>query len=106
VELLTIDIADTYSVRQALKQLEQPIDALDVLINNAGIAGNMPQDFISGSSENLRLIFDTNFFGTVQTTCAFLPLLRRSTAAQIINVSGEVGSITLRTATGRKTQSR
>jgi len=101
VELLTIDIADTYSVRQALEQLERRIDALDVLINNAGIAGNMPQDFVSGSIENLRLIFDTNFFGTVQTTCAFLPLLRRSTAAQIINVSSEVGSITLRTATGR-----
>jgi len=101
VELLLIDITDGNSVQQASKQLEQRIDALDVLINNAGIAGEMPQDFVSGVMGNLRLIFDTNFFGTVQTTKAFLPLLKKSKAAHIINISSEVGSITLRTATGR-----
>ncbi|MBB5395197.1 SDR family oxidoreductase [Mucilaginibacter sp. AK015] len=101
VESLVIDIADSNAVKQAREQLEQRIEALDVLINNAGIAGDMPQDFVNGSVKNLRLIFDTNFFGTVQTTREFLPLLRRSEAAHIINVSSEVGSITLRTASGR-----
>ncbi|QXV63707.1 SDR family NAD(P)-dependent oxidoreductase [Mucilaginibacter sp. 21P] len=101
VELLIINISDSQSVKQAREQLEQRVKALDVLINNAGIAGGMPQDFASVSIENVRQIFDTNFFGTVQTTQEFLPLLKRSEDAQIINVSSEVGSITLRTASDR-----
>lgn len=103
VETLVIDIADSNSVQLAKEELETKIDALDILINNAGIAGNMPQDFVNGDMENLRGIFDTNFFGTVQTTRAFLPLLRKATEAAIINVSSEVGSITLRVEAGRNT---
>lgn len=101
VELLVIDIADIHSVREAGQELERRVDTLDILINNAGIAGRMPQDFVSGTIDNLRQIFDTNFFGTVQTTQALLPLLRRSVAGHIINVSSEVGSIAFRTAPGR-----
>lgn len=101
MELLRIDVANSNSLRQAREQLEQHIEALDVLINNAVIAGEMPQDFVSGSSRNLRLTFETNFFGTVQTTQEFLPLLKKSEAAHIINVSSKVGSITLRTVSGR-----
>jgi NAD(P)-dependent dehydrogenase (short-subunit alcohol dehydrogenase family) len=101
VEALVIDVADIDSVQQARQELESKIDALDILINNAGIAGNQPQDFILGDMENLRRIFDTNFFGTIQTTREFLPLLRKSPQAAIINVSSEVGSIALRLEPGR-----
>lgn len=101
VELLVIDITDPNSVENASKELAQKIDALDILINNAGIAGEMPQDLISGTIDNLRRIFDTNFFGTIQTTQTFLPLLRKSEAAAIINVSSEVGSLALRLQPGR-----
>ena len=101
VELLVIDIADLVSVQQARLELEQKIETLDILINNAGIAGEMPQDLVSGEITNLRLIFDTNFFGTIQATQELLPLLRKSKAAAIINVSSEVGSIALRTTPGR-----
>lgn len=97
VKLLVIDIADLSAVQRAAEQ----VDKLDVLINNAGIAGEMPQGFVNGSPENLRKIFDTNFFGTVQATQAFLPVLRKSSTAHIINVSSEVGSISLRTQPGR-----
>jgi len=101
VETIIIDIADINSVSQARQQLESKTDSLDILINNAGIAGDMPQDFAVGSVENLRRIFDTNFFGTVQTTQEFLPLLKKSAQAAIINVSSEVGSIAMRTESGR-----
>jgi len=101
VELLVIDITDLVSIQQARKELQQKVDTLDILINNAGIAGEMPQDLVSGEIANLRRIFDTNFFGTIQTTQELLPLLRKSKAAVIINVSSEVGSITLRTTPGR-----
>jgi len=101
VELITIDVADIDSVRQARQELESKIGFLDILINNAGISGDMPQDFVTGNIENLRRIFDTNFFGTVQTTQEFLPLLKKSAQAAIINISSEVGSIALRTEPGR-----
>lgn len=101
IEAIEIDIADINSVKQARQILESKIDALDFLINNAGIAGDEHQDFTSGSVDNLRRIFDTNFFGTVQTTQQFLPLLRKSAQPFIINVSSEVGSIALRTEPGR-----
>jgi len=103
VETVVIDVADINSVRQARQELETKISSLDILINNAGIAGDQPQDFATGDMENLRRVFDTNFFGTVQTTQEFLPLLKKSGRAAIINVSSEVGSIALRTETGRNT---
>ncbi|MES2111731.1 MAG: SDR family NAD(P)-dependent oxidoreductase [Bacteroidota bacterium] len=101
VEMIVIDIADNNSVRQARHKMESNIASLDILINNAGIAGDMPQDFATGSVDNLRRIFDTNFFGTVQATQEFLPLLKKAAQAAIINVSSEVGSIAMRTETGR-----
>ena len=101
VDTIVIDVADINSVRQARQELESKISSLDILINNAGIAGDQPQDFLTGDLENLRKIFDTNFFGAIQTTHEFLPLLRKSKKASIINVSSEVGSISLRLEAGR-----
>jgi len=101
VELLVIDVSDIDSIRHAKQELESKIDSLDILINNAGIAGDQPQDFCTGEIDNVRQIFDTNFFGTLQTTQEFLPLLRKSKEASIVNVSSEVGSISLRLEAGR-----
>jgi NAD(P)-dependent dehydrogenase (short-subunit alcohol dehydrogenase family) len=101
VDTITIDIADINSVQQARHELEAKVSSLDILINNAGIAGELPQDFTTVTIENLRRIFDTNFFGTVQTTQKFLPLLKKAGQAAIINVSSEVGSIAMRTEPGR-----
>ena len=100
-EAIEIDITDINSVRQARQVLETKTPSLDILINNPGIAGEQPQDFATGDMENLRKIFETNFFGTVQTTQQFLPLLRKSAKASIINVSSEVGSIAMRMDAGR-----
>ena len=101
VQAITIDVADIASVQQARQELEGKIDALDILINNAGIAGAQQQELATGNMENLRTIFDTNFFGTIQTTQEFLPLLKKAKNAAIINVSSEVGSISLRLQPGR-----
>jgi NAD(P)-dependent dehydrogenase (short-subunit alcohol dehydrogenase family) len=93
VACLILDVADKQSVIEAKNELEAQIRSLDILINNAGIGGELPQDFMTGNIENLRKIFDTNFFGVVQTTQAFLPLLQQSDHAKIINISSEVGSL-------------
>jgi NAD(P)-dependent dehydrogenase (short-subunit alcohol dehydrogenase family) len=98
VETIVIDVADINSVREARAELEAKIGSLDILINNAGIAGDQPQSFATDPVENLRRIFATNFFGAVQTTQEFLPLLKRSAQGAIINVSSEIGSLAVHTA--------
>ena len=94
VELIEIDVTNIDSIEKACRELETKIDALDVLINNAGIAGEQPQSMSSGSVENLRRIFETNFFGAVQTTQRFIGLLKKSDEPRIVNVSSGLGSLT------------
>lgn len=101
VETIEIDIADIDSVKRAKQELETKIDALDILINNAAITGEQPQNISANDVENLRRVFDTNYFGTIQTTQQFLPLLRKAKQASVINVSSEVGSLTMHTSPGR-----
>ena len=100
VENIQIDVADINSVRQARQEMETKISSLDILINNAGTGGELPQDLSVCNLKNLRKIFDTNFFGVIQTTQEFLPLLRKSERSSIINVSSEVGSLTALSTTG------
>ncbi len=70
------------------------LDALDVLINNAGISGPLPQTPGSASLATVRSVFETNFFGVLAVTQAMLPLLRRSPSARIVNVTSGLGSLT------------
>ena len=95
VECIEIDITNIHSVIQAKQELESNTEGLDILINNAGIAGEMPQNISTGNMENLRKVFETNFFGTVQTTQQFIPLLKKSNQPVIVNVSSELGSLTI-----------
>ena len=95
VECIEIDVTKINSIKQAKQELETKTEVLDVLINNAGIAGNMPQNISTSDMENLRRVFETNFFGAVQTTQEFIPLLKKSNAPVIVNVSSELGSLTI-----------
>lgn len=101
VEAVVLDVTDLSSISKARAVIESKVDALDVLVNNAGITGSLPQAFSSGSIDNLRRVYDTNFFGAVQTTQAFLPLLKKADAPVIINVSSEVGSLAMHSSAGR-----
>lgn len=55
----------------------------------------MPQPSSTVSMDNMRQVFETNFFGVVQTTQYFLPLLHKSAQPRIVNVSSDLGSLTL-----------
>lgn len=94
VEFIEIDVTDISSIKSAKQALETKTQKLDVLINNAGIAGEQPQNMSTGDIDNLRKVFETNFFGAVQTTQQFIDLLKKSNEPRIINVSSGLASLT------------
>jgi NAD(P)-dependent dehydrogenase (short-subunit alcohol dehydrogenase family) len=92
-----LDVTDDASAAAAAVLLEE-MGGLDALVNNAGITGGMPQEPTSVSPETMRTVVETNVIGVIRVTNAVLPLLRRSTAPRIVNVSSTVGSLTLQTS--------
>ena len=93
VALLKLDITDPQSVGQARQQLENEAGILDILINNAGIAGPQPQNINTVDPDFLKAVFNTNFFGAVRLTQQLIPLMRKSGLPVIVNVSSELGSL-------------
>ncbi len=94
VEFIEIDVTDINSIKSAKQELEAKTQQLDVLINNAGISGELSQNMSTYEIENLRKVFETNFFGAVQTTQQFIDLLKKSAEPRIVNVSSGLGSLT------------
>lgn len=101
VEFVQIDVTDIASIRQAKQTVEAKIEALDVLINNAAITGGQPQNISTAGIEVFKIVFDTNYFGAIRTTQQFLSLLQKSLQPVIINVSSEVGSLTMHSSPER-----
>jgi NAD(P)-dependent dehydrogenase (short-subunit alcohol dehydrogenase family) len=95
VELLTIDVTNSASIAAARETLGQKTAVLDVLINNAGVLGSPVQPATSASVAMIKEVFDTNVFGVIEVTQAFLDLLRQSPAPRIVNVTSGLGSLTL-----------
>ncbi len=85
-----LDVTDDASVEAAVKSVEAD-GGLDVLVNNAGIEQYSPDDRIIGAAELtadvMRDVLETNVVGLVRVTHAFLPLLARSAAPVVVNVS-------------------
>ena len=95
VELLIIDVSDSASIIEARKELGGSITSLDVLVNNAGIRGDGDPTPSLVSPKTIREVFNTNFFGTIEVTQAFLDLLRGSEAPRIVNVTSGLASLAL-----------
>lgn len=95
VEAIQLDVTDQQSVNSARAEIGKKTDALDVLINNAGISGTLPQGALDAEINNFKTVFDTNLYGVVRVTQAFLDLLRNSPGPRIVNVSSSVGSLSL-----------
>ncbi|CAM3466459.1 Short-chain dehydrogenase [Deinococcus saxicola] len=95
VEAIQIDVSDSDSVRAARMDIGGKTESLDVLINNAGISGGMPQKALEAGVDQYRKVFETNVFGVVRVTQAFIDLLRNSPEPRIVNVSSSQGSLTV-----------
>jgi len=94
VSCIEIDVTNIDSIKAARKELENKIPQLDILINNAGIAGSMPQAPSTVSTEVMRFVFEVNFFGVITTTQEFIELMKNAVQPRIINVTSELGSLT------------
>jgi NAD(P)-dependent dehydrogenase (short-subunit alcohol dehydrogenase family) len=92
VRPVPIDVTSEESVAGAVALVDEQFGRLDVLVNNAGIAGARVGAVDAGPDE-LRAVYETNVFGPVRVTQAFLPLLRRSAAPRVVMVSSGMGSM-------------
>ncbi len=90
---ISLDVSESKSIGQAANWLAKSEDQLDVLINNAGIYPDDGVSITNISRAQLVETFQTNTFGAIEVTQAFLPLLRNSQAARVINVSSGYGQL-------------
>ncbi|MER6443783.1 SDR family oxidoreductase [Streptomyces venezuelae] len=94
-----LDVTDDASVSAAARLIEEQAGRLDVLVNNAAIAGSMPQMPTQADPATIRTVMETNVIGVVRVTNAMMPLLRRSASPRIVNMSSSVGSLTRQSGT-------
>jgi NAD(P)-dependent dehydrogenase (short-subunit alcohol dehydrogenase family) len=97
---LSVDVTDPASIARAARDIEEQHGRLDILVNNAGITGSFRGAPSEVTLDQLRQVYDTNVFGVVAVTNQMLPLLRRSAAGRIVNMSSGLGSLTLNSDPG------
>ncbi|HEY8957375.1 SDR family oxidoreductase [Chitinophaga sp.] len=95
VEVIQLDVTDNESVLKARKEIGKKTKVLDILINNAGVYGGHPQTALDSTIDQFKATYDTNVYGVVRVTQAFIDLLNKSSEPRIVNVSSSQGSITL-----------
>lgn len=95
VREIEIDLGDEATIQAAATKIDAEFGRLDVLVNNAGITAQGDGPPSKADLAAVRRTFETNFFATVAVTQAMLPLVRKSAAGRIVNVSSGLGSLAL-----------
>lgn len=93
VHPLVLDVSDDDSIERAAQEYGENFTHLDVLINNAGIYPDDDINILSVDRELLDRSMNTNTFGAIRTTQAFLPHLSKAAAARVINMSSGLGAL-------------
>ena len=88
---LKLDVTDSAQVIEAVKKAEATFGKIDVLVNNAGFGYMAAVE--EGEDEEVRAMFETNFFGLVEMTKAVLPGMRRRRSGHILNISSIGGFV-------------
>ena len=92
--VIALEVTDAASVQAAAAWVDKTHGRLDILVNNAGILDHAAESGPETTTvSTFRRVFETNFFGMIAVTQAFLPLLKRSPAGRIVNLSSVLGSI-------------
>jgi NAD(P)-dependent dehydrogenase (short-subunit alcohol dehydrogenase family) len=95
---VTFDVTKDDDRRAAARFVAENFGKLDILVNNAGITGDgglLNSETIETSESELQAVFNTNLFSVIAVTREFLPLLKKSPAGRIVNLSSITGSLTL-----------
>lgn len=97
-----LDVVDAADHEAVAKLIEKEFGALDILVNNAGVTfeGFGSNEPSKTPLDVLRKTLETNFFAVVALTQALLPLVRKSEAGRIVNVSSILGSLSLQATEG------
>ncbi len=96
VSSVALDVTDQASINAAAAFIDSTYGRLDILVNNAGIS--IPAGRVASGELDinvLRAVYETNVFGAFAVTKAMLPLLKRSEAGRIVNMSSEMGSLSM-----------
>ena len=91
---IEVDVTDNASVRAVAREFSKIADHLDVLVNNAGIMMDGDDAILEVSDSIFRRTIETNVLGALRVTRAFAPLLVKSKAPRVINVSSSGGQLT------------
>lgn len=96
-QAVKLDVVNSADVKAVADKIGKEFGKLDILINNAGISleGFGPNTTLTVSEDDLRKVFETNFFAVIEVTRALTPLVEKSPAGRIVNVSSILGSSTL-----------
>src|ERR1051326_6742931 len=95
VEALKLDVTREEDRKAAARVIAERFAKLDVLVNNAGVAEKVGWKASTISDDALKNTFETNFFSIVALTRELVPLVRKSAAGRIVNVTSQLGSLTL-----------
>lgn len=91
IRIIACDVTDDASVARAIALAHAELGRIDLLVNNAGYAVSGAAE--ESSPEQVRALFDTNFFGVVRVTNAVLPIMRQQGSGRILNIGSVAGLI-------------
>lgn len=94
VEYVNVDVDNLETHKSVGNYIQENYGKLDILINNAGVMEE-PKPTSQLSIDVYRKVFETNFFNLISLTQTLLPLVRKSDAGRIVNLSSILGSLTV-----------
>jgi NAD(P)-dependent dehydrogenase (short-subunit alcohol dehydrogenase family) len=94
VRFIQLEVTDEVSIAAAAAKIQQEFGRLDVLVNNAGVSiGAVESSPSTAKMADIRATFDVNFFGLIAVTQAMVPLMKKSEAGRIVNLTSILGSL-------------